>query len=87
MAAKFCGSGGAVVIIPGFSYREETIESLRMLGLNGSFICRELEQNNFVFVKVNVFSRSFFLCLTNNSTQSTDNLSRVSNPFLHPDPP
>lgn len=29
MAAKFCGSGGAVVIIPGFSYKEDEIEALR----------------------------------------------------------
>lgn len=29
MAAKFCGSGGAVVIVPGFSYKEDVIESLK----------------------------------------------------------
>ena len=29
MAAKFCGSGGAVVIVPGFSYKEDVVESLK----------------------------------------------------------
>ena len=44
MAAKFCGSGGAVVIVPGFSYKEEAIEALK----------KEMEKNGFVLVRVHV---------------------------------
>ena len=44
MAGKFCGSGGAIVIVPGFSYKEEAIEALK----------KEMEQNGFTLVRVHV---------------------------------
>lgn len=55
MAAKFSGSGGAVVIIPGFSYKEEAIEALRQYYLFEWMRCREMEDNQFVLVKVRIY--------------------------------
>lgn len=54
MAAKFCGSGGAVVIVPGFSYKEETIETMKKWRRGGEVRDREMEQNGFVLEKVHV---------------------------------
>lgn len=55
MAAKFSGSGGAVVIIPGFSYKEEAIEALRQYSLSVWVSFREMEANQFVLVKVRIY--------------------------------
>lgn len=54
MATKFCGSGGAVVIVPGFSYNEETIETMKKWRRGGEVRDREMEQNGFVLEKVHV---------------------------------
>lgn len=53
MAAKFCGSGGAIVIIPGFSYEEAIYEALRLYEYFYIITCREMESNQFTLVKVN----------------------------------
>ena len=53
MAAKFCGSGGAIVIVPGFSYKEDVIEALE----------KEMKDNGFVMVKVHVHEPNWIVCL------------------------
>ena len=62
MAAKFCGSGGAVLIIPGFSYREEAMEALRLYSSAKSLSHRELANNQFVMVKVNMYGHHSVVC-------------------------
>ena len=52
MAAKCCGSGGAIVIVPGFSYKEDVIEALE----------KEMKDNGFVMVKVHVHEPNWIVC-------------------------
>ena len=58
MAAKLCGSGSAIVMIPGFEYKEEMISSLRESHPNPDVIHREMEQNGFKVEKVRIHSSS-----------------------------
>ena len=58
MAAKLCGSGSAIVMIPGFEYKEEMIAELRQWFCNSAVIPREMERNGFKVEKVTIHNSS-----------------------------
>ena len=52
MAAKLCGSGSAIVMIPGFEYKEAMITELREWISHFAVTRREMERNGFKVEKV-----------------------------------
>ena len=60
MAAKLCGSGSAIVMIPGFEYTEEMITELREWVSNSAVTPREMERDGFKVEKVR--SHKFSVC-------------------------
>ena len=58
MAAKLCGSGSAIVMIPGFEYTEELITELREWFFNFAVTPREMERNGFKVENVRIHNSS-----------------------------